>query len=75
MTTNNISLHLKNIYKEKELDELTTAEDFSVVQNVKLYDADCRVVINHLMNIFSDNELEENSVCASFAHTPEELKG
>lgn len=28
----NISLHLKNIYKEKELDESATAEDFSVVQ-------------------------------------------
>ena len=69
MTTNKISLHLKNIYKEKELDELATAEDFSVVQNEKLYYIDCRVVINHLMNIFSDNESEENSVCANFAHT------
>ena len=28
----NISLHLKNIYKEGELDEIATAEDFSVVQ-------------------------------------------
>lgn len=28
----NISLHLKNIYKEKELEEVATAEDFSVVQ-------------------------------------------
>ena len=28
----NISLHLKNIYKEKELDESSTAEIFSVVQ-------------------------------------------
>ena len=28
----NISLHLKNIYKEKELDEISTTEDFSVVQ-------------------------------------------
>ena len=31
-STDNISLHLKNIYKEKELDESSTAEDFSVVQ-------------------------------------------
>lgn len=31
-TKDNISLHLKNIYKEKELDENSTAEDFSVVQ-------------------------------------------
>ena len=69
MTTNNIFLHLKNMYKEKELDELATAEDFSVVQNKKLYDINCRVIINHLMIIFSDNKLEDNSVCASFAHT------
>jgi hypothetical protein len=31
-SADNISLHLKNIYKEKELDESETAEDFSVVQ-------------------------------------------
>jgi hypothetical protein len=31
-TADNISLHLKNIYKEKELDEMATTEDFSVVQ-------------------------------------------
>ena len=30
-SADNISLHLKNIYKEKELDESATAEDFSVV--------------------------------------------
>ncbi|MDA3898556.1 MAG: hypothetical protein PF482_20645 [Desulfobacteraceae bacterium] len=28
----NVSLHLKNIYKDRELDESATAEDFSVVQ-------------------------------------------
>ena len=32
-TTDNISLHLKNIYKEEELDENRTTEFFSVVQN------------------------------------------
>jgi len=31
-SADNISLHLKNIYKEKELDESATTEDFSVVQ-------------------------------------------
>ena len=75
MTTNNISLHLKNIYKEKEFDEFATAGDFSVVQIEKLYDVDRSVVTKHLMNIFSDNDSEENSVCANFAHTAEELKG
>ncbi len=31
-STDNVSLHLKNIFKEKELDEDTTTEDFSVVR-------------------------------------------
>ncbi len=31
-STDNVSLHLKNIYKEKELDESSTTEVFSVVQ-------------------------------------------
>ena len=31
-TADNISLHLKNIYQEKELDESATTEEFSVVQ-------------------------------------------
>ena len=48
---------LKNIYKEEELNEFPTIEDYSVVQNEKSYDVDCRVVINHLMNIFYNHEL------------------
>lgn len=31
-SSDNVSLHLKNIYNEKELDENATAEDFSVVR-------------------------------------------
>jgi len=31
-TADNISLHLKNIYQESELDSEATTEDFSVVQ-------------------------------------------
>ena len=31
-TTDNVSLHLKNIYKEYELDKNSTTEEFSVVQ-------------------------------------------
>ena len=34
-TTDNISLHLKNIYKEEKLDEKSTTEIFSVVQNIR----------------------------------------
>jgi hypothetical protein len=32
-STDNISLHLKNIYTERELDESSTTEDFSVVRH------------------------------------------
>lgn len=39
-STDNISLHLKNIYKEKELAENSTIEDFSVVrQDGQIFDA------------------------------------
>ena len=31
-SADNVSLHLKNIYKDRELDESATTEDFSVVQ-------------------------------------------
>ena len=31
-SSDNISLHLKNIYQEKELNKNSTSEDFSVVQ-------------------------------------------
>jgi len=31
-TPDNVSLHLKNIYREQELTEAATAEEFSVVQ-------------------------------------------
>ena len=33
-STDNISLHLKNIFAEEELSELATAEDSSVVQTI-----------------------------------------
>jgi len=32
-STDNVSLHLKNIYSDAELVEVATTEDFSVVQN------------------------------------------
>ncbi|MEA1985427.1 MAG: virulence RhuM family protein [Euryarchaeota archaeon] len=40
----------------------------------ELFDVDRSVVTKHLKNIFSDNELQEDSVCASFAHTAEDGK-
>ena len=58
-TTDNISLHLKNIYKEEELDEVSTTEFFSVVQNegqrnvkrnVKCYNLDAIIAVGYRVN-------------------------
>jgi hypothetical protein len=40
----------------------------------ELFDVDRSVVTKHLKNIFSSNELLEDSVCANFAHTAEDGK-
>jgi len=40
----------------------------------ELYGVDRSVVTKHLKNIFSDNELDETSVCANYAHTAEDGK-
>ena len=58
-TTDNISLHLKNIYKEKELEEEATTELFSIVQNegqrnvtrkVKCYNLDAIMAVGYRVN-------------------------
>ena len=58
-TTDNISLHLKNIYKEEELDEAATSEFFSVVQkegkrdvsrNTKCYSLDAIIAVGYRVN-------------------------
>ena len=58
-TTDNISLHLKNIYKEEELEEEATTELFSIVQNegqrnvtrkVKCYNLDAIIAVGYRVN-------------------------
>jgi hypothetical protein len=58
-STDNIGLHLKNIYAEGELDEIPTAEDFSVVQQegsrevcrtVKHYNLDTIIAVGYRVN-------------------------
>lgn len=58
-SADNISLHLKNIYKEKELEESSTAEDFSVVQNeggrevkriTKMYSLEAIIAVGYRVN-------------------------
>ena len=40
----------------------------------ELFEVDRSVITKHLKNIFSENELQEDSVCANFAHTAEDGK-
>ena len=58
-TADNISLHLKNIYKEEELDAGATTEFFSVVQNeggrnvsrkVKCFNLDAIIAVGYRIN-------------------------
>jgi hypothetical protein len=58
-STDNIGLHLKNIYAEGELNEISTAEDFSVVRQegsrevcrtVKHYNLDAIIAIGYRVN-------------------------
>ncbi len=58
-STDNISLHLKNIYKEEELVEEATSEVFSVVQqegsrdvkrNAKCYNLDAIIAVGYRVN-------------------------
>ena len=58
-STDNISLHLKNIYHAGELIEISTTEDFSVVQkegnrevkrNIKFYNLDAIISVGYRVN-------------------------
>ncbi len=58
-SADNISLHLKNIYSDKEVDENRTTEDFSVVQNeggrevqrkVKMYSLNVIISVGYRVN-------------------------
>jgi hypothetical protein len=58
-STDNIGLHLKNIFKEEELTEAATTEDFSVVQKegtrqvsrtIKFYNLDAIIAVGYRVN-------------------------
>ncbi len=40
----------------------------------ELFEKDRTVITRHLQNVFKEGELEENSVCANFAHTAQDGK-
>ena len=63
-STDNISLHLKNIYQTKELDEAATTEDFSAVQSEGKAEAEY-ALFNPTQKIVSDfdrviKQMEDN---------------
>ena len=41
----------------------------SLEQMAKLFGRDRTVITRHINNIFKDDELDKNEVCAKFAHT------
>jgi hypothetical protein len=58
-STDNISLHLKNIFADKELDETSTTEDFSAVRQegvrqvqrrIKHYNLDAVISVGYRVN-------------------------
>lgn len=58
-SADNISLHLKNIYKENELEQESTSEDFSVVQEegdrkinrkIKMYSLEAIIAVGYRVN-------------------------
>lgn len=52
-----------NVQFEQETVWLTQA------QMAELFERDRTVIGKHISNVFSENELDENVVCANFAHT------
>ena len=58
-SVDNISLHLKNIYSERELDEKSTSEDSSIVQKegnrevqrkIKIYSLEAIIAVGYRVN-------------------------
>jgi addiction module RelB/DinJ family antitoxin len=67
-TTDNISLHLKNVYASNELEEITTTEDFSVVRQegartvkrqLKHYNLDAIISVGYRVNSTDANRFRQ----------------
>lgn len=65
-----------NQVKEDRIEVLVEDETVWLSQKLiaTLFDVDRTVITKHLKNIFDTHELEEDSVCAFFAHTAEDGK-
>lgn len=67
-STDNIGLHLKNIYKEKELDDNSTTEDFSVVRQegkrtvkrtIKHYNLDAIICVGYRVSSYKATKFRQ----------------
>jgi hypothetical protein len=78
-STDNISLHLKNIYLEKEIDQKATTEKFSVVQNengrevkrkTKMYSLEAIIAVGYRVNSESGTQFRQwaTSILKSYIH-------
>ena len=62
---------MKNKKRLKEFEVRFEKGDLWLTQKAisELYNIDRTLVTKHLKNVFDNNELDKNSVCAIFAHT------
>ncbi len=67
-SSDNVSLHLKNIYKEKELNEIVTSEDFSVVRQegnrkvkrtIKHYNLDAVISVGYRVSSYKATKFRQ----------------
>ncbi|MBU4024512.1 virulence RhuM family protein, partial [bacterium] len=67
-SADNVSLHLKNIYKEQELNENSTTEDFSVVRHegsrkvkrtIKHYSLDAIISVGYRVSSFKATKFRQ----------------
>jgi hypothetical protein len=59
-----------------KVDVFFVEENFWMTQKTmgQLFDVDRSVITKHLKNIFTEGELNEEAVCANFAHTADDGK-
>jgi hypothetical protein len=76
-STDNVSLHLKNIFNDQELDEAATTEDFSVVRQegarqvkrqVKHYNLDAVISVGYRVNSGRVTQFRQWATCVLKQH-------
>ena len=79
----NISLHLKNIYTNRELEENLTTEDFSLIQKegnreikrtVKIYNLDTIISVDYRVNSIQATQFRQEYTIKGFSLDDKKLK-